>query len=315
MRMAPQRTPSHAHHPSNWMGGTCLLCCVRYTCTSTPSWSGCPTSSASIPPHPLESQDPALASDTQCPYCLGGNTECVPIPIKNLMPVPHQWDNILPLPPAACTRGFISNAARTGHEPFPKPVPTVLTMSRFAQPKPSGQSTFLDGESDLMQHKYRLSVLQRSPAPARKNPTHILAAACGRFHAVILQEASDHDPHVSDQFIAHTGGTDLAILLNIDTFEPDAAVLTISEASSSKDTWGLAALVVRGLLRRSSLRLSLTFCSVHVHNIVAKSSPAPSCPHGAAQRRLQGDFNMSAFSTLGDVFSDPEFAAPGNSLL
>ena len=28
-----------------------------------------------------------------------------------------------------------------------------------------------------------------------------------------------------------------------------------------------------------------------------------------------GDFNMSAFSTVGDVFSDPEFAAPGNSLL
>ena len=30
---------------------------------------------------------------------------------------------------------------------------------------------------------------------------------------------------------------------------------------------------------------------------------------------IGGDFNMSAFSTAGDVFSDPEFAAPGNSLL
>ena len=29
---------------------------------------------------------------------------------------------------------------------------------------------------------------------------------------------------------------------------------------------------------------------------------------------IGGDFNMSAFSTVGDVFSDPEFAAPGNSL-
>ena len=28
-----------------------------------------------------------------------------------------------------------------------------------------------------------------------------------------------------------------------------------------------------------------------------------------------GDFNMSAFSTVGDVFSDPKFSAPGNSLL
>ena len=30
---------------------------------------------------------------------------------------------------------------------------------------------------------------------------------------------------------------------------------------------------------------------------------------------LVGDFNMSAFSTLGDVFSDPGFSAPGNSFL
>ena len=29
---------------------------------------------------------------------------------------------------------------------------------------------------------------------------------------------------------------------------------------------------------------------------------------------IGGDFNMSAFSTVGDVFSDPEFAAPGNAL-
>ena len=30
---------------------------------------------------------------------------------------------------------------------------------------------------------------------------------------------------------------------------------------------------------------------------------------------MGGDFNRSAFSTVGDVFADPEFAAPGNSLL
>ena len=30
---------------------------------------------------------------------------------------------------------------------------------------------------------------------------------------------------------------------------------------------------------------------------------------------IGGDFNMSAFSTVGDVFSDAEFSAPGNSLL
>ena len=30
---------------------------------------------------------------------------------------------------------------------------------------------------------------------------------------------------------------------------------------------------------------------------------------------IGGDFNMSALSTVGDVFSDPEFSAPGNSFL
>ena len=30
---------------------------------------------------------------------------------------------------------------------------------------------------------------------------------------------------------------------------------------------------------------------------------------------IGGDFNMSAFSTVGEVFADPEFSAPGNSLL
>ena len=30
---------------------------------------------------------------------------------------------------------------------------------------------------------------------------------------------------------------------------------------------------------------------------------------------IGGDLNMSAFSTFGDVFADPEFWAPGNSIL
>ena len=30
---------------------------------------------------------------------------------------------------------------------------------------------------------------------------------------------------------------------------------------------------------------------------------------------IGGDFNMSAFSTVSDVFSDPEFSAPGHSCL
>ena len=87
----------------------------------------------------------------------------------------------------------------------------------------------------------------------------------------------------------------------------------------------MAVLVVRGLLRRPSLSgtPTVTFCPVHVHNVVAKKRDAST----DLLRRLHahmtqhhvdfigGDFNMSAFSTVGDVFADPEFAAPGNSLL
>ena len=112
--------------------------------------------------------------------------------------------------------------------------------------------------------------------PARRNPTNIVSAACGKFHAVILQEASDHVLHVTDQFTAYTGNTDVAMWLNRDTFEPDPAVFAFEEASSSKDTWSMVVLVVRGLLRRPSLSgsLTVTFCSVHIHNVVVKKRDA-----------------------------------------
>ena len=149
--------------------------------------------------------------------------------------------------------------------------------------------------------------------------------ACGKFHAVILQEAGDHVPHISDQFMACTGNTDLAILLNKDTFEPDSKVLTFKVDSTSKGTWGTVLLIVRGLLRRRSLSGSptVTFCPVHIHNVVAKKRDASTellqRLHGYMREHnvdfIGGDFNMSAFSTVGDVFTDDEFAAPGNSLL
>ena len=98
-----------------------------------------------------------------------------------------------------------------------------------------------------------------------------------KFHAVILQEASDHVPHISDQFIAYTGNTDLAILLNKDSFESDPSVLTFKVDSTSKGTWSVILLIVRGLLRRPSLTGSptVTFCSVHIHSVVAKNVMHP----------------------------------------
>ena len=121
-------------------------------------------------------------------------------------------------------------------------------MIKFGQSKPDGLGRIDTADSDLMHHQYRLSILQWNPGPARKNTTNIIAAACGRFHAVILQEASDHVPQIPDQFTAHTGNTDLAILLNKDTFEPDPTVFAFNEDPTSKSTWCMVPLIVRGLL-------------------------------------------------------------------
>ena len=102
----------------------------------------------------------------------------------------------------AVTHNPVGADPRAGTGPFPKPRVLVLPLVSFGGSKPGYIDT---ADSDLMHHQYRLSVYQWNPGLARRNPTNIIAAACGRFHEVILQEASDHVPHISDQFIAHTG--------------------------------------------------------------------------------------------------------------
>ena len=153
----------------------------------------------------------------------------------------------------AGTHNPIGSDPRTGTGPFPKPRALVLPMVNFGQPKSDRLGHIDTVDSDLMHHQSRLSLLQWNRGPARRNPTNIVSAACGKFHAVILQEASDHVPHISDQFRAYTDNMDLAILLNKDTFEPDPIVLTFKANSTSKGTWG---------------------------------APVPSCKNAGAQRRL-----------------------------
>ena len=142
---------------------------------------------------------------------------------------------------------------RAGSGPFPKPRALVLPVVKCGQSKPDGLGHIDTADCDLMHHQYSLFVSQWNPGPARRNPTNITATACGRFHAVVLQETSEHVPHITDQFIAHTGNTDLAILLNKNTFERDPMVLAFRENSTSKGTWGIVLLIIRALLRRSSL--------------------------------------------------------------
>ena len=213
---------------------------------------------------------------------------------------------------------------RTEVAPFPKPNAVILPMVNFGHSKTSGPSPIATADSDIMHHQFRLSLLQWNPGPARRNPTNIVSAACGKFHAVILQEASDHVPHTSDYFRAYTDNTDLAILLNKDTFEPDPSVISFKVDSTSKNTWGMVLLIVRALLRRPSLSGSptVTFCSAHIHIVAKKRDASTVLLQFLHSKMLEfkvvvigGDFNMCAFSTVSDVFSDPEFSAPGHSCL
>ena len=134
----------------------------------------------------------------------------------------------------AGTHHALGTDPRAGSGPLPKPRPLVLSVVSIGQAKLAGLGHMDIAENDLMHHQYRLSILQWNPGPARRNPTQIIASTCGRFHAVILQEASDHVPHISDQSIACTCNTDLAILLIKDTFEPGPVVFAFYGASTSK---------------------------------------------------------------------------------
>ena len=77
------------------------------------------------------------------------------------------------------------------------------------------------------------------------------------------------------------------------------------ELATSKGTWCMLLLIVRGLLRRPSLSASptVTFCSVHIHNVVAKKRDASTALfqrlHGYMREHnvdfIGGDFNMSVF--------------------
>ena len=68
---------------------------------------------------------------------------------------------------------------------------------------------------------------------------------------------------------------------------------------------------------------TVTFCSVHIHNVVAKKRDASTellqFLHAKMLEHnvdfVGGDFNMIASSTVRDVFSDPEFSARGHSCL
>ena len=159
-------------------------------------------------------------------------------------------------------------------------------------------------------------------APTVASPTQLVTAMCGAFNFVLLQEAVDHVPHISDQFNTYTDGKTLAILLNRDTFLPNAVKNPIIEESTSKNTWGLTSLVVCGHLRRppTSAPKTVTVCSVHLHNVVVKKRDAATSLLQRLYAHMKlldvdfvgGDFKMAVKGPVADVFSDVDFMGPGS---
>ena len=209
----------------------------------------------------------------------------------------------------------------TGYERFPRPTPKVPPLVTFGQAKPESHGPLSDTRSDLLHAQYRWW----NAGAARRQPTQPITATCGAFNAVLLQEAHDHVPHITDQCDAYSDVGDLAILLNKDTFLPNAGKYPIIEESTSRTTWGLEAVDVCGHLRRPPIGPPkiVTFCTVYLHEVVARKRDAATsllqrlCAH---MRLLDvdfvgGDFNMAAKSTVADMFSDPEFKAPGTTPL
>ena len=225
----------------------------------------------------------------------------------------------------AGTHNPVGADPRAGTGLFPKPRALVLPMVKFVNPNLMGSVTLI--QPTVI--SFIINTVSLFFNGIQDRPAEILLTLSPLPVVSIMQLFFKKPVIMSrtslDQFIAYTDNTDLAILLNKDTFEPDPVVLAFKEDSTSKGTWDMVLLIVRGLLRRPSLSGSplVTFCSVHIHNVVAKKRDASS----DLLRRLHGymtqnnvdfigaDFNMSAFSTVGDVFSDTECSAPVNSFL
>ena len=106
-------------------------------------------------------------------------------------------------------------------------------------------------------------------------------------------------PHVTDPFHTYTDSNDLAILLKKDTFEPGAVSFTVTKSSTSKDTWRLAALAVRMQRRPPVATTKVPRNAVLLQPFCVVSTPTR---HDTTYVDfIGGDFNMSAFSTVGDV--------------
>ena len=68
---------------------------------------------------------------------------------------------------------IVDTDPRAGTGPFPTPRALVLPLVHFGQSKLEGHGGMDTADSDLMQHQFRLSLLQWNPGPTRRNPTNM----------------------------------------------------------------------------------------------------------------------------------------------
>ena len=137
------------------------------------------------------------------------------------------------------------------------------------------QRALLNADSDLMHHQHRLSVLQRDPGPARKNPTQILAGACGyppRSPVIMLRESRTSS--------SRTRVTPISLSCSTRTRSSPTPLSSLSPRRHLEDggTWSFVDCCVARLspvLLRSRSAQSMS----------TMLWPSPR-PYGAAQRRL-----------------------------
>ena len=127
-------------------------------------------------------------------------------------------------------------------------------------------------------------------------PTQQVTAMCGAFNAVLLQQAHDHVPHISDQSNTHTEDGGLAILLNTDTFLPGTKVQD-DRGDHEQDHVGPRS---SGCTWSPAQTTSWCTCNSHIlHGSLAQrgrqatercqvAPPAIVRAHGSARRRLRG---------------------------
>ena len=184
--------------------------------------------------------------------------------------------------------------ARTG--PFPEPLALVLPLVKFGQSKPDGLGYIDTVDSDLMHHPLSFSGIQARRAGISPILLRRPVEGSMRLFFKKLVTMSRTSPISSLRILV------TRTWLSYSTRTP----LSLTRENST-----------------SKITSTVTFFSVHIHNVVAKERDAFTDLlqrlHGYVKQPnvdfIRSDFNMSALSTVGDVLSDPEFSAPGNSLL